>query len=211
MINIKQRSILLLLFGLICLGSYKAIQLIVLKYIPLSQINLLLPFESKIPFIPFFAFIYLTIYILPSWLFLTTNQKGRLFKIFRVFILALLIHLIFFITIPISYPLRPEIIPNTMWYHLLLSIMYQMDAPINTFPSMHVSFSFLSYFFIRRYEPQKAQFVLLAAIAIALSTVFIKQHFIMDVVAGFMVAYLLNVTLIIKNFKTVVSPHQNQL
>ena len=63
-------------------------------------------------------------------------------------------------------------------------VIYSLDLPLNCFPSMHVSLVFLGLFVIKMYRPDLLRYYLVWAIAIALSTLLVKQHYIVDVLAG---------------------------
>lgn len=170
----------------------------------LSQVNLLLPFEDQIPFVPLLIVLYMSIYIMPTWIFLSISRKGRIFKILLVFLTALCIHLMFFVLMPVEYVLRPQLHLESQILQNILSFLYTVDAPINTFPSMHVSFAFISYYIMRRYRPQWERVFLILAVAISLSTVFVKQHYVLDVVSGVMIAVFLNYFIIEKKFPSFV-------
>jgi len=68
---------------------------------------------------------------------------------------------------------------------------------------MHVSFAFLSWFIVRRYWPELAGIFLIMAIATSVSTVFVKQHYILDIFAALAVAIAINYLF---PTKTVASP-----
>ncbi|MBF0103860.1 MAG: phosphatase PAP2 family protein [Deltaproteobacteria bacterium] len=201
--KLAHRIMVLFIYLLVAQGIYLGAQKMVLQHVGISNINLMLPYEDRIPFLPFMVIIYLSVYLLPVGIILSIYRKGRIFKIMIVFTLALFIHTLFFIIMPVEYSLRPVVnIPSEILHQLMLFV-YSVDAPINTFPSLHVSVAFISYYIIRRYRPQWSRGVLMLAIAIALSTVLVKQHYILDVVSGFLIAHLLNAFILQKDLKKI--------
>ena len=87
---------------------------------------------------------------------------------------------------------RPEIVVSTVFDRLLV-LAYQNDSPDNLLPSIHCFSSWLCWLGTRQNPkiPVCYQFIsLLIAIAICLSTLTVKQHVIVDVVAGIMLAEL---------------------
>lgn len=78
-------------------------------------------------------------------------------------------------------------------------LLYALDEPINTFPSMHVSFAFLSYYLMKKFQPRLQNVFLSLAIATTVSTFFVKQHYILDAVSAVVLAYLIQVFYIAKS------------
>ena len=96
---------------------------------------------------------------------------------------------IFFILLPTTN-IRPEVTGNS-FPELLIQFVYWIDAPTNLFPSIHCLVSWLCFAGIRGkgYVPKWYQaFSALFAIAVFASTLFTKQHFIVDVAAGIVIA-----------------------
>jgi len=71
-----------------------------------------------------------------------------------------------------------------------LSLLYSADTPYNCFPSLHVAHSFVSALTCGRLHRGVGRFALLAAFLVGLSTLFTKQHYILDVLAGVVLAAL---------------------
>jgi len=178
------------------MGSQK----LVMSYLSLSEVSLLLPGEEQIPFMPMTIFIYIIQWVLPISVFMMITKKQRIMKILVAFLITILIHNMFFLIFPVEYSLRPVFSMDST-IAVLVGYLYQMDAPINTFPSMHVSFVFLIYFIIKRYRPQFKWTFLFLAVAISISTVLVKQHYILDVGAGFILAYLVNYVWISRKYE----------
>lgn len=178
--------------------SYKAVQIFSASYT--RPIELALPFEALIPFVPAAFYFYLLAYLIPLML-MFISDIATLKKIMLTFIAASLFHYVIFLVWPISYTLRP-VVPatassSTLW---LLHFFHQIDTPLNSFPSIHVSFVYMTYYFLKKYRPALAPFGHLMAYAVALSTLFVKQHYILDVLGGLTVAYAFNRFLISREF-----------
>ena len=174
------------------MGSYKIIQ-VMTPLVHAERYILLLPGEDQIPFVPLMFPVYLSIYLfLPSLLFIVESRR-QVFRIIKVFTVTAFVHFLFFMFLPVEYVLRPAL-ANTPDDPMLtgIRIMYAVDAPFNNFPSMHVSFAFLSYFCIRRYRPNAATAFLVMALLVALSTVLVKQHYVADVLSAMILAWVVN-------------------
>jgi membrane-associated phospholipid phosphatase len=69
-----------------------------------------------------------------------------------------------------------------------LRFLYVLDPPYNCFPSLHVAHSFVSALAVQRVHRRVGMAAIVAASLVALSTLFTKQHYVLDVVAGVMLA-----------------------
>lgn len=188
---LKRIQYLALATGFI-IGSYKIIQ-VMTPVLHAERYVFLLPGEEQIPFVPLMFPIYLSIYFfLPSLIFIVESTH-QVFRILKVFTVTAFVHFLFFMFLPVEYVLRPAL-AETPDDPLLTGIqmMYAVDAPFNNFPSMHVSFAFLSYFCIRRYRPHAASAFFVLALLVALSTILVKQHYVADVLSAILLALLVN-------------------
>lgn len=84
---------------------------------------------------------------------------------------------------------RPEIAADDLSARLLKGI-YAKDYPYNCFPSQHVAYSFTATLVFFRRKRLYGWLALVIALLISMSTLFIKQHWFIDVPAGILVAFL---------------------
>ena len=97
---------------------------------------------------------------------------------------------------PNGLNLRPEVFTRDNFCIELVKRIYQTDTPTNVLPSLHVYNSICCYIAISYCEKlqhsrliQKGSLVL--SILIILSTMFLKQHSVVDVVAACVMAYFM--------------------
>lgn len=143
-----------------------------------------LDLDDRIPFIPEFVFIYLSIYPL----FLLPFFYIRNAAFFRVFSWAYITVMVVCYATYLTYPvamMRPSL-EESSFSTWALRIVYNTDKPVNCFPSMHVAMSLLASLTIMEVHRVRGLLALLLTLFIAISTLFIKQHYVMDVVAGMM-------------------------
>jgi membrane-associated phospholipid phosphatase len=69
-----------------------------------------------------------------------------------------------------------------------LRLLYQADPPYNCFPSLHVAHSFVSALTCYRVHRGVGITAVLCATLVGLSTLFTKQHYVLDVIAGVFLA-----------------------
>jgi membrane-associated phospholipid phosphatase len=85
--------------------------------------------------------------------------------------------------------LRPEVIMADDWITEVVSFYFWMDHPYNLFPSMHLAASFFAAFYCLSRGRIIGWTAMAMAVIVAVSVVLLKQHYIMDVVAGFLVGW----------------------
>lgn len=137
---------------------------------------------------PVFVWVYLCIYplfVLP-FLFIRNTQFFRLFSF--SYILVMGICYLFYLVIPVSFTRRPEFVVDS-FSAFVLSIVYTADNSWNCFPSMHVAMSLMASLTILEVHRVRGVFATLLTVLIAASTVLIKQHYVLDVVAGMVITF----------------------
>ena len=72
----------------------------------------------------------------------------------------------------------------------LLGAVQRIDPPGNVFPSLHVAHTTMLSILLLRDRPVLGRVALVMATLLALSTLTTKQHFLADVVSGYLLAFL---------------------
>jgi membrane-associated phospholipid phosphatase len=143
--------------------------------------------DERIPFVPYFIVPYIAWYgLLFCALAWFLYHDLRLYQSSLVTIIfSLLISFIVFSLYQTTVP-RPEISSDDI-FSQLTQLIYSIDNPYNAFPSIHVLTSyiiFLGCLKLKVHSP-KISLALQAMIAqVILSTVFLKQHTLLDVLGG---------------------------
>lgn len=188
----KQRLAVFFVFFAYFLVTYLGIQHWTAGY--LTHASLAFPKEAGIPFVPWMFPIYISTYLFPLTIVFFADEREVFLRTVKAFFITSLIHYAFFLVMPVYYNLRPALPdadPTSMLYWI--SFFYRLDKPLNSFPSIHVSYAFLTSFAIRQIHPKIAFPLFIWACAIAVSTVLVKQHYIADVAAAVLVAWGMNV------------------
>jgi membrane-associated phospholipid phosphatase len=79
--------------------------------------------------------------------------------------------------------LRPAVRGHDV-FSKMMRAMYRIDGASNNFPSSHVFISLISGYFLVQAYPTYAAVLWVWVIIVASSTVFVKQHYLLDVVGG---------------------------
>ena len=152
-----------------------------------THYDLSIPIDDIIPFVPFFILFYVLAYIqwFFSYVYHCHADKDACYHILTTDIIANIFGMICFLAIP-TYIVRPEIVGNSIFDNIT-KLVYSLDTPVNLFPSMHCVTSWLCFrgSLMMKNSPRwypLVQFIL--TIFIFASTVFVKQHFFIDIIAG---------------------------
>jgi membrane-associated phospholipid phosphatase len=96
-----------------------------------------------------------------------------------------------FLLYPTAAP-RPDTVPGDGFAVWGLRFLYDADPPYNCFPSIHVAHSFVSALACHRVHRPLGRVAFSCAALVALSTLFTKQHYVADVIAGVLLALTAN-------------------
>lgn len=155
--------------------------------------------DRLIPFNEWFIFPYLLWfpYIAAGIIAFIFLDKKEYYKLSKMLIVGMSIFLLISFLYPNGLNIRPNLadIPGKNIALTLLSGLHKADTPTNVFPSIHVYNSLsvcFSFFHSKQFKGNaviKAS-VLILTVLICLSTVFLKQHSVIDV-AGATLLFLL--------------------
>lgn len=150
-----------------------------------------LPLDGRIPLIPAFSYVYILAYVFWTVNYILIARQGRevCVRLFAADMFSKAVCIVCFFAIPstIAQPPREEITGLGAW---LLRIVYSMDEPDNLLPSMHCYLSYLAWRPMLNAEVRKGipvgyrVFSLAAALLVCLSTLFTRQHVVLDFVTG---------------------------
>lgn len=139
------------------------------------------------PFVPQAVFVYLIAYVIILALFAVRREPAFLNHAYLNFIVMNLVAFLLFALLPTMGPERTALPPDVS---AILSFMFQLDARWNAFPSLHVANpTLIALLALRERGADGLSLGLLfVAIAIAVSTLLVRQHYLLDVVGGMLLA-----------------------
>lgn len=151
----------------------------------LPTVDLTLPLDRRIPFIASFIWPYVLCHAWPFLPFAALKDWHRFNKAFLAILLANLTAYVVYILMPVAFP-RPEL--GASLSDRVLAWYYKMDfyPGANKLPSLHVAFIWIAVIACRKQRLSRVGdgLVLAGAALITLSTLFVKQHILLDVVTG---------------------------
>ena len=191
----KYRHGLILSYFFVYLFCFSYLEKTVTKFTPMHSIlDDYIPFNEWfiIPYLLWFIYIFVTV----AYFFFTS--KSDFFKCCGYLFIGMTICLLIYKIWPNGHYLRVDI--NTLGRSnictKIVANLYQVDTATNVFPSIHVLNSIGAFIAIHKSERlrniqwiQISSFVL--TVAICLSTVFLKQHSILDVFGGIILSIIM--------------------
>lgn len=147
--------------------------------------TLFLPGEARLPFLPIFEYLYVLSYFVGLLLAFTLRDYATLRRMLIAFVIALSAAYTTYLLFPVYFE-RPHLEVDSL-HTWLLSIEYR-DKPYNHFPSLHVTLSCLTVH-ASQVSPRSRVLLHIVAAGIGVSTVFVKQHYIVDVLYGYVLAW----------------------
>jgi membrane-associated phospholipid phosphatase len=153
-------------------------------YVPEIALDRLVPLQ------PVWALIYGALYafliLLPV---LVVRQQEQIRRTVYAYLTVWIAAYVCFFVYPTEAP-RPAEVTGDGFVVWGLRSLYSSDPPYNCFPSLHVAHSFVSALACHRVHRGVGIVALLSAALVGLSTLFTKQHYVLDVVAGTFLAFV---------------------
>jgi membrane-associated phospholipid phosphatase len=145
--------------------------------------------DDLIPFVPIFVIPYLL--YLPFVGFCLIEAIFKLNKRSQIFLILFLVSQIFanFIYLIFQTEVQRPLINSGFFDNLVQTLVYQNDNPYNAFPSLHVIDSLLCGWYLK--ESKNYFFVYLFIFLVIISTVLIKQHYLVDILGGIVWCFVL--------------------
>ncbi len=157
--------------------------------------------DDQIPFCEYFIVPYMMWFVynvsVVAWFDLKADKR----EYYRL-ITALMLGMTAFLVISVAYPnkleLRPEYVDTSSIFGKMVQALYLSDTPTNVLPSIHVYNTVVVNFAInanktmRKHKPVLIGFNVLAVLII-LSTMFLKQHSVIDVSMGLVLGVLMQI------------------
>lgn len=151
--------------------------------------------DSRVPYVPWTVRIYMghfLVYLLPVAIYRKTDFGGlELLKLYRGLITITLAACVIFVVCPAEISRQAAKDHNSPTEdHATILSLHDMSPPFNTWPSLHVAQSGLIFLMVARWLTRWHWNIVicLAWVALSISTLTIKEHFIWDVITGSLLA-----------------------
>lgn len=174
-----------------------------------TDFNLIhLPIDDKIPFCEYFIIPYYLwfIYVAVVFVYMFLYSPTEYYKFCALLFTGMTAFLIICTVWPNGLNLRPDLTGRDNIFAKMVAGLYKTDTSTNVFPSMHV-FNTLGCLIALlkskglKNKPVIKGFAIILSISIVLSTMFLKQHSVVDVIGGFVLATVLYLIVYVPNWE----------
>ena len=148
----------------------------------------IIPYSLWFPWIPFTLFF-----------ILYKGERSDFWRLCLPLFAGMTMALLFYAIVPNGLALRPRYVPGNDIFAKAVRSLYRTDTPMNVCPSIHVFNSvtlMLAYYRTRCFDAPRLRWMRPAAavlcVSITLSTMLLKQHSVIDVVFGMLLAFALD-------------------
>ncbi|MDD3794375.1 MAG: phosphatase PAP2 family protein [Lachnospiraceae bacterium] len=156
--------------------------------------------DDQIPFCEYFIipyllwFVYLAVGV--CWFIFRNQNKREYYQLISVLAIGMTIFLVVSCIYPNKQDLRPAVFANQNIFTQMVQLLYKGDTPTNILPSIHVFNSLVMFYAVNGSEQLKKKkgiriFTGILTVSIVLSTMFLKQHSVVDVSLGILMSVAL--------------------
>jgi len=153
------------------------------RHVPELALDRMLPLQPEWALV--YGALYLFLILLP--VFVVRQEELIRRTVFAYLLIWLTAYVFFFALYPTAAP-RPGRVIGQGFAVWGLRALYSSDPPYNCFPSLHVAHSFVSALACHRVHARLGVVAIGFATLVAMSTLFTKQHYVLDVIAGVFLA-----------------------
>ncbi len=151
------------------------------------------PLDAYIPFTPLAVVPYFSWFVWTPLvtLYLIYFDRNNFWSYFKAYALTTAITLLVYFVFPNGLDLRPDIVVDD-FFTRIVAFTYAADTSTNVCPSLHTSVTLLAFFFLFKLKKPISKLALsingIIALLICASTVLLKQHSIIDIFWGAILA-----------------------
>ncbi len=146
--------------------------------------------DRALPLQPEWMIVYGSLYIFVIVLPVLVVRQAPLFRrAMQAYLLVMIVAYAGFVLYPTAAP-RPDEVVGTGFAAWSLRLAYALDPPYGCFPSLHVAYAFVSALTCYRVHRGVGMAAVGWAVLIGISTLYTKQHYVVDVIAGALSALL---------------------
>lgn len=168
------------------------------KYVTVPKLIMHCRLDDLIPFVPqmiwfyvlWFPYIALTLF----W-FLKKEKRSSFWRLSLSCVIAMMLTLLFYCLVPNGTDIRPSAVSGNSLSLAMMRSIWAADTPNNVFPSIHVFISLMIDGYWQSSQAAQRHPCIkwishIIALMICAATVFVKQHSVLDVLGGIVVALI---------------------
>ncbi|MBI2134720.1 phosphatase PAP2 family protein [Candidatus Woesearchaeota archaeon] len=184
-LSVLDYSVLVIMAIVLIIGGYQ-FYFFCQRLVIIKSRSLHIFIDDWFPLYPIWVWIYTALYYPMIILAVFTVSSMEEFNYIALsFIILLFMHMAAFLLFPVELPKSwRQGVSGKNLSERLLKIVHKIDAPSNCFPSMHVSVAMLTALHILNNLPSIGLWIFLFPLLTALSALYTKQHYFLDVIPG---------------------------
>lgn len=201
----KYRHSLLLLYFLLYLPWFSYLESTVTSHFHVIH----MPIDDQIPFIEYFIIPYLLwfAYVAVALLYFLLKDKNEFYRLCAFLFVGMTVFLVISTVYPNGHHLRPVVFERDNIFVDMVKKLYLTDTPTNLFPSIHVYNSVgvnIAVWHCADFKEKKWIRCGSAAlmVSIVLSTMFLKQHSVFDVITGIVFSVFMYTVVYTRDLRT---------
>ena len=140
--------------------------------------------DRATPFVPELVFVYGLLYPAAALPLVVPLERRVFRRVAAAYLSIEALSFAVFVLFPVHMTLRPELPADGGFATWTMALLFWADHPSNCFPSLHVSTAVLAALCVGKVDRVLGGVGLVLAAAISASTMFVKQHYLADVLAG---------------------------
>jgi membrane-associated phospholipid phosphatase len=144
------------------------------------------PLDEWLPLVPEFVLFYLLGYFFVFVPCFAVRGRRNFQGAFVVFCAMLAVAFLVFRYFPVAMP--KVYATGSDWFSRLTRFQQDLDTSYNTVPSLHVAANVYAFALIHWQRPDLSRWWLPVPVLIVVSTLFVKQHLVIDVITGILLA-----------------------
>lgn len=199
----RYKHLLILSYFIVYLAWFAYIEKTVTTHFHVIHVAL----DDYIPFCEYFVIPYLLWFFYVAWgvLYFAFHNKKDYYRLCAFLFTGMTVFLIISTVYPNGHYLRPYYFSHHNIYTMLCDMLYASDTPTNLFPSIHVYNSIavnLAVMESSEFKNNKTVRLLstVLMVSIILSTMFIKQHSVFDVLTAFLLSGIMYLVIYVKDW-----------
>lgn len=148
-----------------------------------------LALDRAIPLDPSWSMVYASLFLAALLPVFVVHQQELIRRVILAYLSIWLVSYAIFLAYPTIAPRHDEVTGDG-FSAVALQTIYDSDVQYNCFPSLHVAQCFLAALSCYRVHRGVGIVTSLWALLVGLSTLYTKQHYVVDVIAGAFLAYV---------------------
>lgn len=169
-----------------------------------------LPLDRAVTLQPAWMLVYGSLYVFIVVLPLMVVRQRELFRrALQAYLTVMLVAYLGFLLYPTVAP-RPDVVAGDDFAAWSLRLTYQLDTPYGCFPSLHVAYAFVSALTCYRVHVGVGWAAAAWAALIGVSTLFTKQHYVVDVIVGAAAAFIAY-AIFLRNYDRAAVPYEDRI